>query len=113
MFMEFLEVQLGAVALVLAKTIRGELSTKFTHQSVARHFRDHARRRDAQTDAIAIDDSGLRIRKWKDRQAINQNVVRQNSKTGNSDSHRFMGCSKNIDPVDFQRADNPHGPNDL
>ncbi len=69
--------QLGAVALVLAETILREPRAEFTHQSVARHFRDHARGRDAQAQAIAVDDRGLRERKREDRQAIDERVIGQ------------------------------------
>ena len=64
-FMQFHEMQFRAVTFVLAETIFRETRAKFTHQCVARHFCDHARRRDAQAEAIAIDDRGLRKRKGK------------------------------------------------
>ena len=70
--------QLGAVALVLAETILRKARAKFAHQSVARDLRDHARRRDAQAQAIAIDDRSLRQWKWKDRQAIDQDMIGRN-----------------------------------
>ena len=73
--MEFRQVQFGAVAFVLAETILGEARAKFTHHHVARDFCDHARGRDAQAVAIAIDDRGLRERKWEDREAIDQDVI--------------------------------------
>ena len=63
-FMKFNEVEFGAVALVLAKTIFRELGAKFTHQTIACHLGDDARGSDGQTDAIAIDDRGLPQRKW-------------------------------------------------
>jgi hypothetical protein len=40
-----------------------ELRAKVTHDPVARDLRDHARRGDAQADAITIDNR--RLRKWE------------------------------------------------
>ena len=67
--------QFCSVTFVLAETILRELRAKVTHDPVARDLRDHARRGDAQADAITIDNR--RLRKWKrnHRQAVNQNVV--------------------------------------
>ena len=72
---EFQKVQLGPVTLVLAETILRKLRAEFPHQPVARHLRDHARGRDAQAEAVAIDNRGLRERKRKDRQTIDQHVL--------------------------------------
>ena len=69
--------QLGAIAFVLAETVLRETRAKLAHQGIARDLGDHARGRDAQAQAIAIDDRGLRERKWEDRQAIDQDVVRR------------------------------------
>ena len=69
--------QLGAIAFVLAETVLRETRAKLAHQGVARDLVDHARGRDAQAQAIAIDEGGLRERKWEDRQAIDQDVVRR------------------------------------
>ena len=105
--------QFSAVALVLAETIVRKTRAKFTHQSVARHLRDHARRRDAQTQAIAVDDRGLREREWKNRQAIDQNVVRQNRQTGYRDSHRLVRGAQDVNPVDLEIIDDSDRPDDF
>ena len=65
----------GAVALVLVETIFGKLGAEVTHDSVARHLGDHARGRDGQTVAIAVNDCGLRKWEWKNGKAIDQNVI--------------------------------------
>ena len=83
MLIEFVEVQFSPVAFVLAETIFGKAPAKFPHQCVARHFRDHARGRDAQAKAIAIDERNLRKRKRKDRKTIYQHVLRRGCETGN------------------------------
>ena len=52
--------ELSAVALVLVKTILGKLRAEVTHDSVTGNFGNHARSRDRQAVAIAIDDRRLR-----------------------------------------------------
>lgn len=111
--MKFLEMQLGSVSLVLAETILRKTRAKLPHQSVARHLRDHARRRDAQAEAIAIDDRRLRKRKWKNRESVDQDVLRRNRQAGDRDSHRLPRSTQDIDPVDLERIDDPDRPNDL
>jgi len=68
--------QLGAVAFVLAETIFREARAEFPHQGIARHFRDHACCRDAQAQAVAIDDRRLRQRKRENRQTVDEDVLR-------------------------------------
>ena len=111
--MEFLEMQLGSVTLMLAETIVRETRAKFPHQPVARHLRDHARRRDTQAQAIAIDDRGLW--KWErdNRQAIDQRMLGQNRKAGDRDPHRLMRGAQDIDSIDLERIDNPDCPDDV
>lgn len=75
MFVKFDEVEFGAVALVLAKTILRELRAKFPHQTIACHFGDDAGGSNGQTDAIAIDDRGLRQWKWGDGKAVDEHVL--------------------------------------
>ena len=58
--MESQQMQFGAVTFVLAKAILWELHTKVTHHSIARNFCDDAGGRDAETDAITVDDCRLR-----------------------------------------------------
>ena len=69
--------QLSPVTFVLAKTVFGKTRAEFPHQSVARHFRDHARRRDAEAETIAVDDRGLRKRKREHRQTIDEHMLRR------------------------------------
>lgn len=111
--MEFLEMQLGAVALVLAETIMRELRAKVSHQTVARDLRDDARGRDAQAQAVAIDDCGLRKRKRKDRQAIDQDMVGRNAQSCEGDAHRLVRRAQDVDAIDLDRVDNPDRPDDL
>lgn len=105
--------ELGAVALVLAETIMRESNAKLTHQSVARDLRDHARGRDAQAEAIPVDDRGLRERKRKNRQAVDQDMLRRNRQAGDRDPHRLVGGAQDIDPIDLDRIDDADRPDNL
>ena len=89
--MQFNQMQFRAVAFVLAEAILGKTRAEVAHNRIASDFRDHRRRRDAETVAIAIDDRGLRQRKGKDRQAVDENVLRLKGEGGNRRAHRFMG----------------------
>ncbi len=105
--------QFGAVTFVLAETILRETRAEFTHQSVARHFRDHARGRDAQAQAIAVDERGLWERKREHRQAVDQGVLGQCRQAGDRDSHRLVRGAEDVNPVDLERVDDPDRPEDL
>src|SRR5580700_8991880 len=98
-FMESGEMELGAVALVLAETIFGKLCAKVTHDSVARDLGNYASRGDAQTVAIAVDDCSLRKRKWKHWKPVDQDVLRRNRKRCKSYPHRFMRSAQNVDSI--------------
>ena len=58
--MQFYEVKFCPVALVLAEAIFREPSAEVAHNRVARNLRDHARGRDGEAVAIAVDDRRLR-----------------------------------------------------
>jgi hypothetical protein len=105
--------QFCSVTFVLAETILRELRAKVTHDPVARDFRDHACRGNAQADAIAIDN--CRLRKWKrnHRQTINQNVVRRFEQRFDRKAHRAVTRAEDVDPVDLHRIDNADGPSDF
>jgi hypothetical protein len=102
-----------SVTFVLAETILRELRAKVTHDPVARDFRDHACRGDAQADAIAIDN--CRLRKWKrnDRQTVNQNMFRGLEQSFNRESHGTVARTQDINPVDLNRIDNADRPLDF
>ena len=55
--------QFCSVTFVLAEAILRELRAKVTHHPVAGDLGDHACRRNAQANAIAVDNGGLRH--WK------------------------------------------------
>jgi hypothetical protein len=105
--------QFCSVTFVPAETILRELRAKVTHDPVACDLRDNARRGDAQTDAITIDN--CRLRKWKrnDRQTVNQNVVRRLEQRFNREAHRTVARAQNVNPIDLNRIDNANGPSDF
>ena len=70
--MQFYEMQFRAVTFVLAEAIFRETRAEVAHNRVARHLRDHARRRDAEAVAIAVDDRRLRQRERENREAIDE-----------------------------------------
>ena len=102
--------QLGAVALVLAEAIFRETRAEVAHNRVARDLCDHARGRDTEAVAIAIDDRGLRQREGKDRQAIDEDVLGLHRQRLQSRAHCFMGRAQNIDRIDFHRIDRANRP---
>src|SRR5438445_9435920 len=87
-FMKLQKMQFCSITFVLAETILREVPAKVTHDPVARDLRDHACRGDAQADAIAIDNCRLRKGKRKNRQTIEQKVVRRFEHRFNREAHR-------------------------
>jgi len=110
--MQFYQVQFRAVAFVLAETIFRKTRAEVAHNRIASDFRDHGGRRDAEAVAIAIDDRGLRQRKGKHRQAIDENVLRLKGEGGNRRAHRFMGRAQDVDHVDLDGIDDADRPRD-
>ena len=98
---------------MLAEAILRESRAKVTHDPVARHLGDHACRSDAQADAVAIDDCGLRQWKWNHRKTINQNVVRRFEQRFNREAHCTMARTQDVDPVDLHGIDNADRPSDF
>lgn len=95
--------EFGPVAFVLTEAILGELCAKFTHQTIPRHFGDDTRGRDRQTDAIAVNDRGLRQWKRRDRKSVDEYVLGNRGQPLERESHRFVGSTQNIDLVDLTR----------
>ncbi len=99
--MELQQMQFSSVTFVLGEAILGELSAKVTHHPVARHLGDDAGGSDAQADAIAVDDSGLR--KWKrdDGQPIDQSVIWRFDQGFDRQTHGAVARAQDVDPIDF------------
>ena len=102
--------QFSAVTFMLAEAIFGKTCAEVTHHRVTRHFRDHAGGGDGKAKAIAIDDGGLRKRKWNHGEAIDQYVIGRDRERGNGGAHRFMRRAQNIDPINLDGIDNSDRP---
>ena len=102
--------QIGSVTFVLAETIFRKLRAEFSHHRIARHLCDHARGRDAQAEAVAIDDCRLRDRKRINGKTVDEHVLRRGKQRCDGDAHRLMAGAQNIDPIDLDvinHADRP------
>ena len=104
--------EFGPVTFVLAEAIFGEARTEVAHNRIARHLRDHARSRDAQAVAIAVDNGGLRQWEREHRQAVDEDMLRLNRERGQRGAHRLVGRAQNVDRVDLDGIDNPNRPRD-
>jgi hypothetical protein len=111
--MEFQEMDLSAVAFMLAETILRKMGAEVTHHSVPCHFRDHTGSGDRKAEAIAIDNCGLGNWKRNNGEAINQDMVGRAGERCNGLAHRSMSGAQNIDPVDLNGIDNTDGPTDV
>jgi hypothetical protein len=110
--MEFQEVEFGAVTFVLAETILGEPRTEVAHNRIARHLRDHARGRDREAVAIAVNDRRLRQRKGKHRQAIDEDVFGSKGESVEGRAHRLVSRAQNVDRIDLDGIDDADRPRD-
>ena len=110
--MQFDQVQLSAVALVLAEAIFRKTGAEVAHNFVPRDLRDHACRRDAETVAVAVDDGGLWQGEGEYWQAVDENVIGLKSESGEGDSHRLVGGAENIDRIDLHGIDDADRPGD-
>jgi len=105
-------VEFGAVTFVLAEAIFRETRAEVAHNRIARHLRDHTRRRNRETVAIAIDDRGLWQREGEYREPVDQDVFGLSREGGNGCPHRFVGRAQNVDRVDLDRIDHADRPRD-
>lgn len=110
--MQFYEVQFSAVAFVLAEAIIWETRAEVPHNRVARDLRDHARGRDGETVAIAVDDRCLGQGEGENRQPIDQDMLRLKGEAGQRQVHRLVGRAQDVDRVDLDGIDDPHCPRD-
>ena len=74
-FMQFNQMQIRAVAFVLAEAILGKPSAKVAHNRVASDFGNHTGRGDAEAEAIAIDDCRLRERERENGETVDERMV--------------------------------------
>src|ERR1700704_2380404 len=112
-FMKSVEVEFRAVTFVLAETVFRKLRAKVTHHHIARHFRDDTGGGDGETVAIAIDDRGLRKRKWNHWKSINEDMLGRIDQRFDRGAHRLVRRAQDIDAVDLDVIDHADGPGDL
>jgi len=105
--------QFGSVAFVLVEAILRELGAKVTHHPVARYLGDHASCSDAQTDAVAVNNRGLRKRKRNDWEPIDQNMIGRVEQCCDCHAHRSMARAENVDTIDLNGIDDADRPSDL
>ena len=105
--------QFCSATFVLAETILRELRAKVTHHSIASDFRNHASGSDAQTDAIAIHDGGLRKRKGDYRQSVDQDVVWRLNQGFDCQAHGAVTRAQNVDPIDLDGINDTDSPSDV
>ena len=110
--MQFNQVQFRAVAFVLAEAILGKARAEVAHNRVARDFCDHAGGGNAEAEAIAIDNRGLRKREGENGQAVDEDMVGLETQGCGGDAHRFVRRAQDIDRVDLNRIDNSDRPRD-
>jgi hypothetical protein len=111
--MESEQVQLGSVTFVLAEAILRELGAKVTHHPIARYLGDHARCSDAQTDAVAVNNRGLRKRKRNDWQSIDQNMIGRIDQCCDCQAHGSMARAQNVDAINLNGIDSADRPSDF
>ena len=74
----------------------------YPHQPVTCHFRNDAGGRNRKADTVTVDNSGLRQRKRRDRQTVDENVFgRGPEKRIERQPHRFVCCAQNVDGIDL------------
>ena len=73
--MQFDQMQFRAIAFVLAEAILGEAGAEVAHNRIARDLGNHTGCGNGEAVAIAIDDRGLRQRKWENGKAVDKHMV--------------------------------------
>ena len=105
--------QLRAVAFVLAEAIFGKTRAEVAHNRIARDLGDHTGGRDAEAEAIAIDNCGLRKRKRENRKPVDQDMVGPQAQGLDGEAHRLVRGAQDIDRINLNRIDNSDRPGDL
>ena len=99
--MQFYQMQFRAVAFVLAEAILRETRAEVAHNRVARDLCDHARGRDAEAVAIAVDDGGLGQGEGKHGQPIDEDMLGLHGQSFQRRAHRFVSRPQDIDRIDL------------
>ena len=102
----------SSVAFVLCEFIDGILLVERQHQPVARHLGDHARRRNAETQAVAPYERRVRHRKRAHRQSIDEHMPRLRRESQHGAAHSLVSRAEDVSAVDFLRFDDGQTPHD-
>ena len=111
--MQFYQMQLGAVALVLAEAIFRKTGAEVPHNRVARHLRDHTRGRDAVAEPISTHEGGLLDGERFHGQTVDQHVLHEHTERSHGATHRLVRGAEDIDAIDFLGLENRHRPRDV
>jgi len=82
------------------------------HEAIAGDLGDHARRRDAEAEAVSADQRGVRNREGANGQSVDQGVDGGGGKRGDGLAHGLVGGSENVQPVDNLGLNDGDGPDD-
>jgi hypothetical protein len=98
---------------MLRKFVTGMPRMQLDHDAIAGHLRDHTGRGDAETQAVASDERGLRVRKGPHRKAIDQDMIRRQRQRGHGAPHGLMRGTQNVNAIDLFDFHDRGGPANL
>ena len=101
------------IAFVPGKSVRGILPVELLHHPVACHLGDHAGRSDAQADAVALDDGGVRHRERVHRQTVDQRVVWPQVQRQERPAHGLVRRAEDVQAVHLAGVQRGAGPDDV
>lgn len=110
--MQSQEVQFGAVTFVLGEAILRKGGAEVAHNFIARDLGDDAGGGDAEAEAIAVNDGGLREGERGDGPAVDERVLGRWQERAQGEAHGFVGGAKDVDGVDLDGIDDADGPHD-
>ena len=110
MLLESSEVQLRAIAFMLAKFVTRIALIQLYHDAIPRDLGDDTRRRDAETQRVALHQGRVRNWKWAHRQSIDQGVIRSRRESHDCAAHRLVRGAQDIDAVNLIYLNNTNRP---
>jgi len=113
MQLQSLEVEGGAVAFVACEFVAGVEAVHFDHDAVAGDLGEDACGGDAVAGLVAADDGGVGEGEVGDGESVDEDVVWGLREGGGRKAHGLVGGAKDVDAVDFLRADSLDVPEDI
>jgi hypothetical protein len=110
--MQFDQMQFRAVAFVLAEAIFGKARAEVAHNRVARDLGNDTGRGNGQAEAIALDNGRLGQGKRKNRETIDEDMIRPEAERVDGRAHCLVGRAENVDRIDLDRIDDSDSPDD-